>query len=290
MTAILRGYSRKWRNSAKKEGHEGLNAPCSKMTRPESILAEGHTSDGDDEGLSPMSSSIGTACLGVVVPTFNEETTVAALLKKVLERPEVAEVIAVDDGSSDATWCELEKVASLDPRIRLHRHPRNRGKGAAVKTALSLVTAPYAIVQDADLEYDPADYARVIRPLVRGEADVVYGSRFLDADLAHTTRWHRAGNGWLTAAARFITGLRLTDEATCYKAFRRELIPQLNLQEEGFGFCPEFTAKVARLKLRVVEVPVRYKARSIAEGKKIRIRHGVEALWCLVRYSWGPRG
>lgn len=233
---------------------------------------------------------LGVACLGVVVPVFNEERTVVELLRRVLARPEVREVVAVDDGSKDGTWRELEKLAKMDSRLRLMRHPRNRGKGAAVRTGLATLTAPYAIVQDADLEYDPADYASVIGPLIAGEADVVYGSRFLDASLASTARWHRAGNGWLTAAACMITGLRLTDEATCYKAFRRELLPLLDLREEGFGFCPEFTAKAARLKLRVKEVPVHYRARSAADGKKIRLRHGFEALWCLVRYTWGPRG
>lgn len=224
------------------------------------------------------------------MPVFNEERTVAELLRRVLARPEVHEVVAVDDGSTDGTWRELESLAKMDSRVRLLRHPMNRGKGAAVRTGLAALTAPYAIVQDADLEYDPTDYAKIIKPLIAGEADVVYGSRFLDASLANTARWHRAGNGWLTAAARVITGLRLTDEATCYKAIRRELLPLLALREEGFGFCPEFTAKVARLKLRVKEVPVHYRARSAADGKKIRLRHGFEALWCLVRYTWGPRG
>lgn len=247
-------------------------------------------SQSDTIAAPAMTASAAVACLGVVVPVFNEERTVVELLRRVLARPEVREVVAVDDGSTDGTWRELEKLAKMDSRLRLMRHPRNRGKGAAVRTGLATLTAPYAIVQDADLEYDPADYASVIGPLITGEADVVYGSRFLDASLANTARWHRAGNGWLTAAACMITGLRLTDEATCYKAIRRELLPLLDLREEGFGFCPEFTAKAARLKLRVKEVPVHYRARSAADGKKIRLRHGIEALWCLVRYTWGPRG
>jgi len=233
-------------------------------------------------------SSVG--CLGVVVPVFNEAGTVAELMRRVLAQAEVAEVAVVDDGSSDGTWARLESIAAGDARVRLIRHERNRGKGAAVRSGLIQLTAPFCIIQDADLEYDPADFAGVVAPLLHDEADVVYGSRFLNAETARTVWLHRVGNHWLTLAARFITGLRLTDEATCYKAFSRELVTQLDLREEGFGFCPEFTAKVARMNLRVVEVPVRYQARSVADGKKIRLWHGLEALWCLIRYSWGSWG
>jgi glycosyltransferase involved in cell wall biosynthesis len=196
----------------------------------------------------------------------------------------------VDDGSSDNSWTLIERAALGDSRIVTRRHDLNRGKGAAVRSGLSLVSTAYVVVQDADLEYDSGDYPALLSPLLDGRAEVVYGSRFLDRTLLRTSWWHEAGNLMLTWATSLMTGLKLSDEATCFKAFRTDLIGRLALRENGFGFCPEFTAKVARMGVPVVEVPIRYSARSHSQGKKIRLRHGFEALWCLLRYSRGPKG
>jgi glycosyltransferase involved in cell wall biosynthesis len=170
-------------------------------------------------------------------------------------------------------------------RIVALRHERNQGKGAAIHTALSHVQSEWVLIQDADLEYDPADYAVLLEPIRSGRADVVYGSRFA----AHQNRdaaWHTWGNRLLTWASNRVTGLRLTDEATCYKLLRRDTLRAMGLRERGFGFCPEVTAKVARMGLRLVEVPVSYRGRAKADGKKIRLRDGLRALYCLARYGW----
>jgi glycosyltransferase involved in cell wall biosynthesis len=227
--------------------------------------------------------------LGVVMPVYNEETTVAEVVARVLARTEVAQLVIVDDGSTDNSWALIERAALDDNRVVIRRHELNRGKGAAVRTGLSVVSTPYVVVQDADLEYTPEDYPALLSPLLNGRAAVVYGSRFLDPTLLRISWRHELGNRVLTWATTVITGLDLSDEATCFKAFRSDLIERLYLRENGFGFCPEFTAKVARLGVPVVEIPVRYSARSVAQGKKIRLHHGFEALWCLVRYSLGPR-
>lgn len=227
-------------------------------------------------------------CLGVVMPVFNEEATIARIVSQVLARPEVSQLVIVDDGSCDGSAALIKAAARLDSRVVCRSNGSNRGKGAAVRAGLAEIHAPYVVVQDADMEYDPADYPCLVEPIAEERADVVFGSRFMDRGLLRTSRWHEAGNRMLTCASTLITGLPLSDEATCYKAFRSDVIPWLDLREDGFGFCPEFTAKVARLGLKVMEVPVRYAARGVAEGKKLRPWHGIEALWCLVRYSVGP--
>ena len=227
---------------------------------------------------------MGNDMLGVIMPVFNEVATLDAILERVLAQACVAEVLAVDDASTDGSWPCLQTWPSRDHRVRLARHERNRGKGAAIRTALAQLTAPLVLIQDADLEYDPADYPRLLAPILEGRADVVYGSRFLSGANANPF-WHTWGNRWLTWAANRLTGLRLTDEATCYKLMGRERWVGLGLVEEGFGFCPEVTAKVARRGLRVVEVPVSYHGRGTAAGKKIRWRDGWWALRCLYRYS-----
>lgn len=227
-------------------------------------------------------------CLAVVIPCYNEVRTVDELLRRVLAQPCVAEVWVVDDGSTDGTWERLQTWPGRDARVGVFRLERNCGKGAALRTGFAVVTAPVVIVQDADLEYDPADYPRLLAPIVTNQADVVYGSRFRTTAGAANPWWHRVGNRLLTLFSNWLTGLQLTDEATCYKLFRRELLARLDLRENGFGFCPEFTAKVARLGLRVVEVPVRYQGRTQAEGKKIRLWHGLQAGWCVLKYSGVP--
>ncbi|WP_423430737.1 glycosyltransferase family 2 protein [Limisphaera sp. 4302-co] len=224
-------------------------------------------------------------CLGVIVPCYNEAATLDTLLARVLARPETAEVVVVDDGSTDASSAKLEAWAARDPRVRVLRHDANRGKGAAIQTALPHLRSPFVVIQDADLEYDPDDYPNLLRPLLEGRADAVYGTRWGTGAYTKTPFWHRWGNRLLSWLARKITGLPITDEATGYKAFRRELLVRLELRESGFGFCPEVTAKLARLGARVVEVPIRYQGRTRAEGKKIRWHDGWGAVRCLLKYS-----
>jgi glycosyltransferase involved in cell wall biosynthesis len=227
-------------------------------------------------------------CLGIILPVYNEARWLDTIVDRVLARPEVAQVAAVEDGSTDESWEKLQGWKKRDSRLLVFRHSENRGKGAVIRTALEHLRTPLVLIQDADLEYDPADYPNLLAPVQRGEAEVVYGSRFA-ADANGNPKWHTLGNRLLTFACNRLTGLRLTDEATCYKLFKRELLVGMNLQEERFGFCPEVTAKVSRLvragKARLVEVPVTYRGRSRAEGKKIRLRDGVAALYCLWKYS-----
>lgn len=227
-------------------------------------------------------------CLSVVVPCFNEEQTIKELLARVLGSPWVAEVVVVDDGSTDGTLEQIRQVD--DPRVRLLVQPVNQGKGAALRRGFSEATADFVIVQDADLEYDPAEYGAMLEYLVDGKADVVFGSRFL-TDRPHRVLyyWHSVGNRALTAASNMFTNLNLTDMETCYKAFRREVVQALDLREDRFGIEPEITAKLARGDHRIYEVGISYQGRTYAEGKKIGWRDGFQAARCIVRYSplWG---
>ncbi|HXG49165.1 MAG TPA: glycosyltransferase family 2 protein [Methylomirabilota bacterium] len=227
-------------------------------------------------------------CLAVIMPVFNEVATVVPVLRKVLDQACVKEVLVVDDGSTDGTGERIRKWARHHPRVRLLSRERNRGKGAAIRWALEVVTAPVTIIQDADLEYDPGEYEKLLEPIRREGVSVVYGSRFLDRRRALLPKWQLWCNRSLTTVANWITRLRLTDEATCFKVFRTELLRQLRLEEDGFGFCPEVTAKLARRGIRIAEVPISYRARSRAEGKKLRWRDGVDALRCLLSYTF-PR-
>ena len=225
-------------------------------------------------------------CLTVVMACFDEVATIGEIAKRVLDSPWVGELVIVDDGSTDGT---RDRLAAIDdPRVRVHLHHRNRGKGAALRTGFPLATQPYCIVQDADLEYDPAEYGRLLAPLIDGRADVVYGSRFMGAD-AHRVLfyWHSLGNRVLTLLSNMVTDLNLTDMETCYKAFRTEVIQAIPIEEDRFGFEPEITAKVARRRLRVYEVGISYSGRTYDEGKKISWRDGVQALWCIWRYRKG---
>jgi len=224
------------------------------------------------------------ACLSVVMPVFNEEATVRDCLAAVLARPEVAEVVIVDDASTDGTRDILATVD--DPRVRVFHQGHNQGKGAALRRGFAEATADFVIVQDADLEYDPAEYPRVLGPLLAGRADVVYGSRFAGGE-AHRVLffWHSLGNRVLTLASNAFTDLNLTDMETCYKAFRREVIQSIEIEEDRFGVEPEVTAKVAAAGWRVYEVGISYNGRTYDEGKKIGWRDGVRAIICIVRYS-----
>ena len=225
-------------------------------------------------------------CLGVVMPVFNEAATLDEILRRVLAQPCVKEVVVVDDASTDRTSGILTAWPARDARVQVVSHSTNRGKGAAIHTGLAYIRAHTIIIQDGDLEYDPGDYERLLEPIRRGEADVVYGSRFAGQNRSPTVWWHRWGIGLLTWVTNVFTGLRLTDEATCYKLLRRELLDRFELREEKFGFCPEVTVKLSKLGVRFVEVPISYRRRLRGEGKKIRLRDGLIALRCVVKYSF----
>ncbi len=224
-------------------------------------------------------------CLSVVIPCYNELTTVEKVVDQVLASPWTAEVIVVDDGSTDGTRDVLAGLS--DPRVRVLLQPHNRGKGAALRRGFAEATAPYVIVQDADLEYDPGEFGVLVQPLLGDDADVVFGSRFISSH-AHRVLyyWHSVGNRFLTTLSNMFTNLNLTDMETCYKAFRREVIQAIEVEEDRFGFEPEVTAKVAaHPEWRVYEVGISYRGRTYAEGKKIGWRDGVRAVWCIVKYS-----
>jgi glycosyltransferase involved in cell wall biosynthesis len=223
-------------------------------------------------------------CLSVVIPCYNEESTVAAVIDKVVANPWVAEVIVVDDGSTDKS---REILGAIDlPELVVLLQPVNQGKGAALRCGFARATADYVIVQDADLEYDPEEFELLLGPLEDDKADVVFGSRF-QSGRPHRVLyyWHSVGNRMLTTLSNMFTNLNLTDMETCYKAFRRSVIQSIVIEENRFGFEPEITAKIARGGWRVYEVGISYSGRTYAEGKKIGWRDGVRASYCIVRYS-----
>jgi len=223
------------------------------------------------------------------MPSYNEVATIESIASRVLASPYTAELIIVDDGSTDGTLGLARGLT--DPRVRVIAQPSNQGKGAALRRGFAEATAPYVIVQDADLEYDPDEYGRLLEPLLDGRADVVYGNRF-DGSRPHRVLyfWHAVGNRALTTASNMFTNLNLSDMETCYKVFRREVIQSFVIEEDRFGFEPEITAKIAKGGWRVYELGISYSGRTYAEGKKIGWKDGVRAMYCIVRYSRGGDG
>ncbi len=224
--------------------------------------------------------------LTVVIPVYNEAQTIRSLIERVLAVPVDKEVILVDDCSTDGTRKVLTDLQAQLPQIRVLFHEVNRGKGAALRTGFAAATGDMVIVQDADMEYDPAEYPRLIAPILDGRADVVFGSRFAGGDCHRVLYyWHSLGNRFLTMLSNMFTNLNLTDMEVCYKVFRREILQSITLEEDRFGFEPEITAKVARKHCRIYEVGISYAGRTYEEGKKIGWRDGVRAIWCILKYN-----
>ncbi len=225
--------------------------------------------------------------LSIVVPVYNEKRTIDQILERIGKTPYEKEIIVVDDFSKDGTREVLRQmeVSGCFPSARFFYHSVNQGKGAALRTGIAAATGDIVIVQDADLEYDPAQYGVLIEPIAGGLADVVYGSRFLSGPHRDLLFWHSLGNRLLTLLSNMFTDLNLTDMETGYKAFRRQLFSRITIEENRFGFEPEITAKIAKLRCRVYEVPISYFGRDYSEGKKITWKDGVAALYCIVKYN-----
>jgi glycosyltransferase involved in cell wall biosynthesis len=235
--------------------------------------------------MTPSTLSNSTLNLSVVIPAYNERATIEEIVRRVRNTGTVREIIVVDDMSTDGTR-EVLRTLEQQAGIRVIYHDVNRGKGAALRTGFAAATGELVIVQDADLEYNPQEYARLARPILDGRADVVFGSRFSGNDEHRVLfYWHSLGNKALTTLSNMFTNLNLSDMETCYKMFRTDVLRKITIEEDRFGFEPEITAKIARLGCRVYEVGISYSGRDYTQGKKIGWKDGVRALWCIVRYS-----
>jgi glycosyltransferase involved in cell wall biosynthesis len=229
--------------------------------------------------------------LSVVIPVYNESQTIDRIIAAVDGQAIEKEIIVVDDGSSDGTREKLAVIASQNGHIRVLAHHQNQGKGAALRTGFAAARGRFVVVQDADLEYDPSEFGKLLQPLVDDRADVVFGSRFAGRDNRRVLYfWHALGNRFLTLLSNMFTNLNVSDMETCYKVFRREIIQNIEIREDRFGVEPELTAKVARYRqngkpLRIFEVGISYYGRTYQEGKKIGWRDGLHALWCILRYN-----
>jgi glycosyltransferase involved in cell wall biosynthesis len=223
--------------------------------------------------------------LSIVIPVYNECGTIVQVIESVRRLAIDKQIIVVDDGSTDGTRDVLASLQDM-PNVEVFFHSVNQGKGAALQTGFRLAEGDIVIVQDADLEYNPEDILKVIEPIERGETSIAFGSRYLQANHQNSSIIHRLGNWGLTTFSNLMNGQKLTDMETCYKAFRREVLEEINVEQRRFGFEPEITAKIARRGLAIVEVPIRYNARSWVEGKKIGIRDLLNAIYCIVRYRF----
>ena len=224
--------------------------------------------------------------LSVVMPCYNEKKTIREIVRQVLAQPFDIELLIVDDGSKDGTRDILQELAAAHPQIRVLLQPQNRGKGAALRRGFEEATGDVVLVQDADLEYDPGEYKRLLQPIVDGKADVVFGSRFAGESHRVLYFWHSVGNQALTLLSNMATDLNLTDMETCYKVFRREVIQSIRLEEDRFGIEPEMTAKIAaQPNLRIYEVPISYNGRTYAEGKKIGLKDAFRAVYAISKYG-----
>ena len=223
-------------------------------------------------------------CLSVIVPCYNEEETIHHLLSKVLAQSCVGQVVMVDDGSRDRS---VEIASSItDQRLSIRVKDKNEGKGSAIKEGFLMANLPFVVIQDADLEYDPAEYDALLKPLLSGHADVVYGSRFLASGARRAVYyWHRVGNNLLTLLSNMFTNIDLTDMETCYKMMRTDIAKGLQIKEQRFGLEPEMTARLAKKKLRIYEVPISYYGRTYEEGKKITWKDGFSAIRCIIKYN-----
>jgi len=228
----------------------------------------------------------GQLALSVVIPSYNEKKTILEILRRVKLEEHVHEIIVVDDGSTDGTREVLAEVEKQIDGVIVEYLPRNTGKGAALRHGFSRVTGDVVIIQDADLEYDPRDYAKLLQPIKEGRADVVYGSRFKGDSGRVLFFWHSVGNKFLTLLSNMLTNLNFTDMETGYKVFRAEVVREMRLRSNRFGFEPEFTAKIAKGRWRAYEVPITYSGRDYSEGKKITWRDGLLALFQIIRYRW----
>ena len=223
--------------------------------------------------------------LSVLVPAYNEGPTVAEVMERLADVPLKLEIVAVNDGSSDDTGVHLDRLQREGKIHKVVHHPRNRGKGAAIRTAIAAATGDVIVVQDADLEYDPAELVDLIQPILEDRADAVYGSRFLGGPHRVLYFWHRVGNWALTMLSNMLTDLNLTDMETCYKMVRSDLMKRLPLTANRFGFEPELTARLAQAQARIYEMQITYSGRTYAEGKKIGWKDGVAAIWHILRFN-----